>query len=141
MTKSKGVVVSSFITTGSTLDTYATHIDTLGKGGYRCVETLIARDAITIDRQSVGMLCYVLENNKIYILATDGWKPLLVDGTPILPEPTVLPTLPMDYILAGDYAGRTISSPLLKHLRLDIIALRQKTAEVDFFRIRSNQCW
>lgn len=67
------VPVTNFIgTTGST-DTFATHLDFLGKGGHRTIDTIANRDLITTDRRSFGMLVTVTAdptpaNNKTYQL-------------------------------------------------------------------------
>lgn len=51
-------------------DTYATHSDTYGIGGYRAVNTIEDRDAITFERRSIGMEVRVLsgEGAGIYCL-------------------------------------------------------------------------
>jgi len=48
--------ITGFIGTTFAADTYPTHIDELGKGGYRSVANIQARDAISVERRSIGIL-------------------------------------------------------------------------------------
>jgi hypothetical protein len=49
-------------------DTYATHQDTLGKGGHQAVADATARDAVTADRRNFGMFVVLQSNGKVYKL-------------------------------------------------------------------------
>lgn len=49
-------------------DTYASHIAEYGKGGYMAVADNTARDAITTDRRTYGMLVYVIATGIMYTL-------------------------------------------------------------------------
>ena len=60
--------ITDHITTTSPLDTYPTHLSTLGKGGYREVADIEERDDIPLERRSEGMMVYVQDEGKIYIL-------------------------------------------------------------------------
>ena len=71
MTNISGTNVAAGIAPFTTDDTYATHQDIYGKGGYRCVNTIAERDAIPAPRQSVGMLVFVAEDNTTYKLKAD----------------------------------------------------------------------
>ena len=53
------VNISSNIAPKSTLDTYATHIDNLGKGGVHSKNSIAERNSITTGRRSRLMLCTV----------------------------------------------------------------------------------
>lgn len=72
------VTVTGFIAPTDTADTYATHDAVLGKGGLREVQTLLERDEIPTDRRRIGMLVYVIEDEKYYALFGDitnlSWK-------------------------------------------------------------------
>jgi hypothetical protein len=69
------VVLTGMISPTDTIDTYPTHEDSLGKGGYYTVELLVDRDTIPQERQKIGMLCYVREDNETYILESiNNWK-------------------------------------------------------------------
>lgn len=70
----KGLKVSSYIVTGSSKDTYPTHIDELGMGGYRTVSSVTDLALIPEARSKIGMLAYVLQTNEIYILTSSGWN-------------------------------------------------------------------
>jgi hypothetical protein len=62
------VRVAMPINPSSPADTYPTHIDTLGHGGFMAVRTKAIRDNITIQRRKEGMLVYVLETDSLYQL-------------------------------------------------------------------------
>lgn len=69
MAKYKGTVaITGPISPSDTLDLYATHLASLGQGGYRSVLTLADRDAILPLRREAGMVVYVIENGKEYRL-------------------------------------------------------------------------
>ena len=63
------VQVTGFIGTTSVLDTYATHLDYLGYGGLRAVADTAARDAITTDRRTFGMVVTLQDGGGSFILA------------------------------------------------------------------------
>lgn len=65
------VQITDLITPTAPEDTYATHDSVYGKGGYREVATLVARDAITAQRRTEGMLVHVVEDGIIYQLAAN----------------------------------------------------------------------
>jgi hypothetical protein len=52
--------VTGFIAPTDSTDTYPTHDDTYGKGGYRVVANLTERNAIPADRRKEGLLVKVL---------------------------------------------------------------------------------
>lgn len=52
----------------SALDTYPTHDEEYGRGGYRAVSTVQERDAIPADRLKLGMEVRVTSENKVYYL-------------------------------------------------------------------------
>lgn len=62
------VNVTGTLAPTDTNDVYATHDSKYGKGGYREVADLLARDAITLARRSDGMLVYVQSEDTIYKL-------------------------------------------------------------------------
>ena len=70
----KGLKVSSYIVPSSSKDSYPTHIDEFGAGGYRTVNTMADLALIPGARSKIGMLAYVLESNEIYILTSSGWN-------------------------------------------------------------------
>lgn len=65
-----GTQITSSIVPNDIQDDYATHIDSLGFGGYRVVSTITARNAIKASRKIAGMLVYVTFDDKIYKLET-----------------------------------------------------------------------
>lgn len=63
-----GVVIADHLNTiGSAL--YPTHLDSLQRGGFRVVSTLVERNAITTLRRKIGMWVYVTDSLKVYSLA------------------------------------------------------------------------
>jgi len=62
------IVLSGMISPTDTLDTYPTHEDILGKGGYSSVVDIPARDNISDLRRKIGMMVYVESDNKVYQL-------------------------------------------------------------------------
>lgn len=63
-----GIKVTSFISPTDTTDTFPTHDSIYGKGGLRTVDSTTSRDAITSARRSEGMMVYVENDEKVYIL-------------------------------------------------------------------------
>ncbi len=61
------VPFGGYISTVGTAD-YPTHLDNLGKGGYRSVLDKAERDLITTERRKPGMLVYVTSLDLMYIL-------------------------------------------------------------------------
>jgi hypothetical protein len=68
MSQIPGTNIASRIAPFDTADTYATHDAKWGRDGYRSVDTLVERDAISTERRRLGMLVYVLETDTIYQL-------------------------------------------------------------------------
>ncbi len=65
------VTITGFVAPTDTADTYPTHSDTYGHGGYRPVADLTERNAISADRRKEGMLVYVIADGTTYQLASD----------------------------------------------------------------------
>ena len=55
----------------SETDEYATHDAKYGKGGYRAVADINARNAIWPDRRSIGMAVRTTDDNIVWILNSD----------------------------------------------------------------------
>ena len=51
-----------------TTDTFATHMDIYGEGGYMAVADTSTRNLITEDRRKLGMAVCTTADNKIYTL-------------------------------------------------------------------------
>jgi hypothetical protein len=76
------VVLTGMISTTDTTDKYPTHEDTLGKGGYRSVPTYNDLQNIPDLRRKIGMLCYIENEENIYILSKSGiWEPFNSSST------------------------------------------------------------
>ncbi len=68
------IPVTNNIGTTDVTDTFPTHLDSLGKGGHRTIDTAANRDLISTDRRSFGMLVTVnadgtAANNTTWMLA------------------------------------------------------------------------
>lgn len=85
MSENFGTLVAASILPFDSEDTYATHEDTYGKGGWRSVVDLTERDSIPQERRKIGMAVYVQENDQIYILkggtGNSNWKILPTSGS------------------------------------------------------------
>jgi hypothetical protein len=59
-------------------DTFATHVDIYGEGGYMTVADIAERNAITSERRKQGMAVFVNDTNELYILedgvANTNWQ-------------------------------------------------------------------
>ena len=62
------VSVTGFVAPTDSADTYPSHSEEYGKGGYRSVDTITDRDAIPAARRKAGMAVKVLANKMEYIL-------------------------------------------------------------------------
>jgi hypothetical protein len=69
----------------SALDTYATHSEQYGAGGYRSEDTILARNAIPADRRKAGMLVYVKADATVYKLGANliDWTLFFVAGSSV----------------------------------------------------------
>jgi hypothetical protein len=69
-------LVNAQVEIGSTISTvggkgeYATHIDSLGRGGFMVLPTIATRDSIPVKRRKFGMLVYVQSVDSMYKLNT-----------------------------------------------------------------------
>jgi hypothetical protein len=82
MSKYTGTIsLSGPITPRDTRDSYPTHFDQFGKGGYQAVQTLSDRDNIKDGRKKEGMLVYVVENDTSYILKANVWSEVKIEIT------------------------------------------------------------
>lgn len=113
------VPITGFISPTDNADTYATHKDIYGKGGYRTVNNLEDLELISVDRRQEGMLVYVLNENKLYQLigGTDNTNWVISQ---------ILPPLPEDYIFKGNDLGVAEASPALIDVNLDIIGINER---------------
>lgn len=83
-TNLRGTNIISMIVPTNHADTYATHDSFYGKGGWREVNTLAERNEIPEERRRIGMVVYVRETFKAYLLKNSlsnaGWVPFNIDG-------------------------------------------------------------
>lgn len=85
MANLSGTNVAAAIMPFTTEDTYPTHVDLYGKGGFRVVATTAERDAIPAARRTAGMVVKVTADGKEYELNADltTWKTWAPSGTAI----------------------------------------------------------
>lgn len=66
----QGTLLASGIVPTDSQDTFATHSETYGLGGYRSVQSLVERDSIPDERRTQGMLVFVNAEKALYRLTT-----------------------------------------------------------------------
>lgn len=71
MSNIPGTNVTAPIVPYSETDIYPTHDDLYGRGGYRVVDNIAARDAIPAARRKAGMLVRTLDTNIVWVLGID----------------------------------------------------------------------
>lgn len=69
--ENKGIKINSSIVPNSSLDTYPTHLEEYGQGGYRSVDTLEDLISIPEERKKEGMLVYVKSEGKEFRLVNN----------------------------------------------------------------------
>lgn len=79
----KGTNIAAPVVPFADTDSYATHDETYGRGGYRSVAGTADRDAIPPQRRKAGMLVKVLDDGVTYELAEDlkTWNVFSAGGT------------------------------------------------------------
>jgi hypothetical protein len=80
----QSIPLTGAIGTTAPEDVFPTHYDSLGSGGMRAVATLVARDAIPVERRVFGMFVFVIETGNLYYLANgqlDGSSDDLSDNS------------------------------------------------------------
>lgn len=77
----KGTNVYSPIVPGTEEDKYPTHYSKYGKGGFKCVRTIVERDTIPADRLEVPTLCYVFDEDLFYVWNGSSWNEKEMGGT------------------------------------------------------------
>jgi hypothetical protein len=75
MTNIAGTNVTAPIVPYSETDRYPTHDANYGKGGYRAVANIAARQAIPYDRRTVGMIVRTNDTNINWILKVNTVDP------------------------------------------------------------------
>jgi hypothetical protein len=124
----KGAIeITGYITPTSETDTYPTHIDVYGKGGYRVVSNLSSLNNIPLARRSEGMLVYVIDINKLYKLTggidDSNWEEFI--SLPPLGTFTIAGiTYPKIYV--GTESGVPEASESFGYALIDILALNAR---------------
>lgn len=139
----KGVKVTGFIMPVSLNDTYPTHIDVWGKGGVHSVETIADRDAIAFERRKFGMMAYVVQVGKLYVLVNGldnlGWVEFFDFSSGV---PTRTEMLTAGYIYLGNEDNLAEPSLFLRDLEIDVVALRRRIDELEPVRLlKHNFVW
>lgn len=81
MAELKGTQVAAIVVPFTDADKYATHDAEYGKGGFRSVETIALRDAISTERKTKGMVVRVNETGLHYYWNGSAWAEWLPKGT------------------------------------------------------------
>ena len=86
MAELKGTQVAAIVVPFTDADKYATHDAEYGKGGFRSVETIALRDAISTERKTKGMVVRVNETGLHYYWNGSAWTEWLPKGTMLVDE-------------------------------------------------------
>lgn len=81
MAELKGTQVAAIVVPFTDADKYATHDAEYGKGGFRSVETIALRNAISTERKTKGMVVRVNETGLHYYWNGSAWTEWLPKGT------------------------------------------------------------
>lgn len=107
---SNAIPISGPVGLNSSAEVHSTHLDSLGKGGFRAVATTAEMHAITLERRSWGMMVYVRDIDEYYKLSNtqeggstdnlndnNNWEVVTMGGTegPMGPQGEPGPPGPM----------------------------------------------
>lgn len=130
----KGAIeITGYISPTSETDTYPTHIDKYGMGGYRSVADIISRDSISDARRIEGMLVYVVSEGKLYQLkggvTNSNWEEFAS-----LPPLGVFNVAGINYpqIYTGTESGKPEVSDSFGYALIDILALNARFLTANF---------
>jgi hypothetical protein len=84
------VAVTGFIAPTDSNDTYASHSEVYGRGGFRSVANTTERDAITVDRRLSGMLVFCVADGITYQLAANLTTWTTYTTTGVVPSDVML---------------------------------------------------
>lgn len=84
MAELKGTQVAAIVVPFTDADKYATHDAEYGKGGFRSVSTIAARDAIPVERKTEGMIVRVTANGSNYEWKNNAWAEWLPKGNVVI---------------------------------------------------------
>ena len=117
------VVLSGMISPTDTTDSYPTHEDTLGKGGYMSVADIAARDNIPSLRRKEGMMVYVVSDETLYQLKSGidntNWSDFVTGGAGEVTTPESLQQSSMSVsgLINGIFDGSTIPTNQVAYVR------------------------
>ncbi len=139
----KGVKVSNFIVPMSVTDTYPTNLDIFGRGGIHSINSILNRNAITVERRSEGMFAFTQENQTMYSLVggidNNNWRKLF-DFTDNKVNFNI--ACNPDYVLVGNKDGIAKPSPRLRDMQFDIIDLRREFDKIGVLeKLDHNRIW
>ena len=117
------VILSGMISPTDTTDSYPTHEDILGKGGYSSVLDLTSRNNISPLRRKVGMMVFVQADSKTYQLQngtenTDWVEFTAGSGEAVAtPETLDITSIPVTNLINGIFAGILIPAGEVLYVR------------------------
>lgn len=79
----KGTNIYAPIVPGTDEDKYPTHYSKYGKGGFKCVRTIVERDAIPVNRLEVPTLCYVFDEDLFFVWDGTNWNDKEMGGVDV----------------------------------------------------------
>ena len=113
MSANTGVIIADTIRPSSDLDSYATHEAKYGRGGWRTVITVAARDAIPTARRESGMIVFCLDVGRAYRLDGTVWQPVDLGGAAVDPQYTAAASLSGHHAVTLNDAGQLIYADCL----------------------------
>jgi len=117
------VKLSGMISPTDTTDSYPTHEDILGKGGYSSVADITARNNISTLRRKVGMMVFVQEDSKTYQLQggidNDKWVEFIngSNQTETVSNTLKITTIPVTNLINDIFLGINIPDNEILYVR------------------------
>lgn len=121
MTQNEGTLIIAPIRPSSSEDIFASVFANEAKGGFHTAVSLSNRDSISISRREIGMLCYVIQENKFYQLLNGTSNSNWIEAkfpTDLLAAVTSVNTLTGNIILTTNDIPETISRAYFNRQRL-----------------------
>ena len=138
-----GIKVTGYIRPISLLDNYPTHLDNLGKGGIHSVASLVEREAISLERRSLGMMAFDAVEKSMYSLLgsldNTGWTKIFDFKENKLNFNVFCD---QGYVLIGNKNNIAQPSPILIDIRQDIIDLKRTIGNFEELKkLDHNRIW
>ena len=114
----KGTNIYAPIVPGTDEDKYPTHYSKYGKGGFKCVRTIVERDAIPVNRLEVPTLCYVFDEDLFFVWDGTNWNDKEMGGVDV--------GLQRNVIVRKNLMKILVSRDFVRSLYVNLIARNMK---------------